>query len=133
MNNGLTAREIRKFKALLLAKRNEILGNVSSMETEALRRERSDLSTMPLHMADSAADNFEVENTLDLVGSERKLLSEIEGALERIEDKTYGICQADEVPIPKARLTAIPWTRYCLKCASLIEKGVIVDGLSEAP
>jgi DnaK suppressor protein len=122
-NTGLTTAEISNFKAVLTAKRNEILGNVSSMETETLRRERSDLSNMPIHMADSATDNYDVENTLDLIDSERKLLLEINDALERIDNKTYGICQADDAQIPKARLLAIPWAKYCVKCANIIEKG----------
>ena len=123
--SGLTSAEIRKFKALLLAKRNEILGNVICMEDETLRKSRSDLSSMPIHMADIGTDNFDQEFTLGLMDSERKLIVEIDDALQRIEDGTYGICQGIGKPIPKARLKAIPWTRYCVECASLLEKGLI--------
>ena len=56
-STNLTTAEISKLKALLLAKRNEILGNVISMEDEALHRQRSDLSNMPIHMADIGSDN----------------------------------------------------------------------------
>ena len=123
--SGLTSAEIRRFKALLLAKRKEILGNVFCMESEALQKPRSDLSSMPIHMADVGTDNYEVENTLGLMESERKLITEIDDALQRIEDGTYGICHGIGKPIPKARLEAIPWTRYCVECASLLEKGLI--------
>jgi len=75
-------------------------------------------------MADLGTDNYEMENTLGLVDSEMKLLVEIDGALLRIENGTYGICQADNEPIPKERLKAIPWARYCIACASLLEKGI---------
>lgn len=122
---SLTAAEIEKFKALLMEKRNEILDNVNHMENEALRKERSDLSNMPIHMADAGSDTFEQENTLGLMDSERKMLTEIDNALDRIENKTYGLCENDTEPIPKARLKAIPWARYCLKCASLSEKGLL--------
>jgi DnaK suppressor protein len=123
---NLTTTEIKKFKALLLAKRNEILDNVTHMEDETLRKQRSDLSNMPIHLADAGSDTFELENTLGLVGSERKLLQEIDDALERIENKIYGICEGGaEHNIPKARLKAIPWARYCVKCASLAEKGLL--------
>lgn len=122
---NLTPAEIEKFKALLLAKRSEILDNVTHMEDETLRKQRSDLSNMPIHLADAGTDTFELENTLGLVGSERKLLQEIDDALERIENNTYGICEGDTEPIPKARLKAIPWARYCVKCASLSEKGLL--------
>lgn len=117
--------DIKKFKALLLAKRSEILNNVTHMEDETLRKERSDLSNMPIHMADAGSDTFELENTLGLVGSERKLLQEIHNALERIENHTYGFCEGDGEAIAKARLKAIPWARYCVKCASLSEKGLL--------
>jgi DnaK suppressor protein len=121
----LTADELPRFKKMLLAKQREILGNVMSMENETLRRARSDLSNLPYHMADLGSDNFELENTLGLVDSERRILEEIEDALIRIDDGTYGICEGNGEAIPKARLEAIPWARYCVKCASLAEMGLL--------
>ena len=124
-NTDLTAADISKLKALLLAKRNEILGNVISMEDEVLHRQRSDLSNMPIHMADIGTDNYETEYTLGLVDSERKLIREIDEALGRIENCIYGICEGSGKSIPKARLEAIPWARYCVEYARLLEKGHI--------
>jgi DnaK suppressor protein len=123
--NKLTSAEIKKFKAMLLAKMTEILSNVTSMETEALRRERSDLSNMPIHMADLGTDSYEIDNIIGLMDSERKILMEIDEALSRIEDGTYGICQGRGESIPKERLKAIPWARYCVACATLLEKGLL--------
>jgi DnaK suppressor protein len=125
--NRLTAAEKEKFKAMLLAKRSEILGDVTTMESEALRRDRSELSNMPIHLADIGTDNYEIENTLYLVDGERKILVEIKDALLRIEDGTYGICEFGGEQIPKARLRAIPWTRYCVGCATLLEKGFFAE------
>jgi RNA polymerase-binding protein DksA len=121
----LTPAEIRKFKAILLVKRNEILGDITSMEAESLLRQISDLSRLPIHLADLGTDNYEIENTIGLMDSERKLLGEIDGALDRIEDGTYGICQGSGKPIPKDRLEAIPWAKYCVEYASLVEKGLV--------
>ena len=123
--NKLSPAEISKFKTLLLAKRSEILGNVLSMEDETLRRQRSDLSNMPIHMADAGSDNYEIENTLGLMDCERKLLREIDEALERIEEDTYGICEGSGKSIPKTRLEAIPWAKYCVEYANMLEKGLI--------
>ena len=120
--NSLTTREIEKFRALLLQKRNELLGNVSYMEKDALREDRSDLSNMPIHMADLGTDSYEQEFTLGLMDSERKLISEIDEALDRIEEGTYGICVVNGESIPKPRLEAIPWARCCVSCANLLEK-----------
>ena len=123
-NNGnLTREEMEQFKQLLLVKRLEILSTVMSMEDETLRKLRTDLSNMPIHLADLGSDNFEIENAIGLMDSEKRILTEIEDALGRIEDGTYGICQNDNISIPKARLEAIPWARYCITCASLREKG----------
>jgi len=119
----LTAAEIRKLTAMLLQKRSEILGSVNEMTTEALRRDRTDLSNMPLHMADAGSDTYEIDNTLGLMDSERRILSEIDDALSRIENRTYGICEGAGERIPKKRLQAIPWARYCVQCAALAEKG----------
>ncbi len=124
----LNAAEIEKFKDILLAKRREILGDVSHMEDETLRKPRSDLSNVPFHMADAGTDNYEMEHTLGLMDSEKKILVEIDSALERIDSNTYGICEGDNEPIPKGRLVAIPWARYCVKCAKLAEKGLFWEG-----
>jgi len=123
---GLTPREIRQSKAQLLAKLKEILNNVISMEEGTLRRPRTDLSSMPIHMADVGTDNFEIENTLGIMDSERKLLLEIQDALDRIENGTYGVCEGNNERIPRQRLRAIPWARYCVTCANLSEKGLLV-------
>ena len=126
-NEGiLTAAEIREFKGLLLEKLDEILDNVVFMEEETLRKPKTDLSNMPIHMADMGTDSYEMENILGLMDSERKLLAEIEDALARIENGTYGICEGNNEPIPKARLEAIPWARYCVTCAGMFEKGIFV-------
>jgi RNA polymerase-binding protein DksA len=125
--NGLTAAEVEKYRALLLAKRSELLGNVSIIEDETFKKERSELSSMPFHMADAGSDNFEQEFALDLMDSEKKMLAEINNALRRIEEGTYGVCEGKGEAIPKARLNAIPWTQYCVQCAELKEKGRLIE------
>lgn len=123
----LTTRDVKRFKRVLLEKRREILLNVNEMEDETLRKSRldasGDLSSMPIHMADIGTDNYEQEFALGLMDSERKLLREIDDALQRIEDRTYGICEGTGKPIPKARLEAQPWARYCVEYARMLEQG----------
>jgi len=130
--SALTTKEVEHFKQLLLQKRTEIIGDVNSIEDEALRKSRldaaGDLSSMPIHMADIGTDNFEQEFALGLMDSERKLLTEINGALIRIEEGTYGICEGTGKPITRTRLQAKPWARYCVKYATMIEQGLIVEG-----
>jgi DnaK suppressor protein len=121
----LTASELRKFSKLLLIKRAEILGDVDSMKAETLKKERSDLSNVPFHMADAGSDNYELENTLGLMDEEIKILNEIDRAFLRMEKGYYGICEGSGEAIPKARLEAIPWARYSVQYKELLEKGAV--------
>lgn len=121
----LTPAELRRFRTMLLEKRKELLRDVTCMEIEALFEERGDLSHMPIHMADLGTDSYEQEFVLGLVGSDRKLIAEIDDALDCIENGTYGVCEVNGELICKERLRAIPWTRCCLACAALSGKGPI--------
>lgn len=127
----MTSEQLEHFKQLLLEKRREILGNVNEMEGEALKKSRmdasGDLSSMPIHMADVGTDNFEQELSLGLVDSERRMLKEIDDALDRITQGVYGLCEGTGKPIPRARLDAQPWARYCVEYARMIEKGLVAN------
>jgi len=59
--------------------------------------------------------------------SERKLLREIDDALGRIEHRTYGICEGTGKPIPKTRLEAQPWAKYCVEYARMLEQGLVQE------
>jgi RNA polymerase-binding transcription factor DksA len=78
-------------------------------------------------MADHGSDNFEQDLTLSLVESERKELYEIDRALFRIENSTYGICEWTGLTISRARLEAIPYTRYSIEYQRKVEAGEIND------
>ena len=122
IKSPLSKAEIRAYKNLLVIKRAEILGDMTSMSRDALNSDSANLSHMPIHMADVGSDQYEQELTLGLVESERKLLHEIDDALERIADGTYGVCQATGKPIGKARLQAKPWATYCIEAARELER-----------
>jgi len=128
---SLMAADFKRFRDMLLEKRREILKNVTEFEDEALKKSRldasGDLSSMPIHMADLGTDNYEQEFALGLMDSERKLLREIDDALGRIETKTYGVCEGTGKPIPKARLNAQPWARYCVEYARMLEQGLVSE------
>ena len=92
------------------------------MADTALKENGGDGSSMPIHMADLGSDNFEQEFTLSLVANEEETLEQIEGALVRIEEGNYGMCAECEKRIPKTRLNAIPYTPFCVTCASEIQR-----------
>ena len=120
---GLTSRELEHFRELLLAKRRELVGDMSSMEREALRSTTgTNLSNLPLHMADMGTDNYEQEFTLGLVEKDRGLLREINQALAKIQDGSYGLCEGTGKPISKARLEAQPWAKFSIEHARMMER-----------
>lgn len=123
----LKASELDEFRHLLLIKRAQLLGDFEQLQEEAHNDRRGDsagdLSAMPIHMADIGSDNWDQEFNLVLLQNERNLLREIDDALERIKEGTYGICVATGRPISKARLRAKPWAKYCIEYARKKEIG----------
>lgn len=117
MSSGLNKREIEQFRDALLAKRRQLVGDVTTLRNEALGKNRQDaagdLSNAPMHMADVGTDNYEQEFSLGLIDTERQILREIDEALERVQKGAYGVCAATGQPIGKARLNATPWAKYC--------------------
>ncbi|MDR2641575.1 MAG: TraR/DksA C4-type zinc finger protein [Planctomycetaceae bacterium] len=125
MNKQLSEAELNGYRQKLIAMRARLRGDVSTMTDAALNKNRmdasGDLSAVPIHMADVGTDNFEQEQTLSFMQNERGILVDIEEALGRIKDGTYGICEGCGTPIPKVRLNFIPYANMCVKCAELLQ------------
>jgi RNA polymerase-binding protein DksA len=122
----LTAKQLREFKAMLLLKRGVLAGDVERLTSEALKGKGqgySDQSTMPIHMADLGSDNWEQDFTIGLIANEQNLVREIDDALARIDEKTYGMCLATGEQISLARLQAKPWAKYCIEYERAREEG----------
>lgn len=116
--------EMKVYKTLLVNLRSRLRGDVSAMKDSALGSPGDDggnHAKMPIHMADVGTENFEQEFTLSLMEHDGEVLEKIEAALERIADGVYGTCVECEGKIPKTRLDVLPYTPYCIKCASKIE------------
>jgi RNA polymerase-binding transcription factor DksA len=128
---GFSPRDLDHFRELLVAKRREILGDLRSMEHEALRTGgNSNLSTLPIHMADMGTDNYEQEFTLGLVEKDRQLLREINSALMKIQGGgTFGICEGTGKPINRERLEYQPWARFSIEYARKIERASRPGGI----
>jgi DnaK suppressor protein len=122
----LSKQDLQYFRNLLLEKRREIIGDVGSMESEAFKGD-SNLSNMPIHMADVGTDNFEQEFTLGLIESERQILRDIQEALVRVDNGTFGICLGTGKPIPRVRLEAVPWAKYTIDYSRLLESGKLAQ------
>ncbi|HEU5079963.1 MAG TPA: TraR/DksA C4-type zinc finger protein [Opitutaceae bacterium] len=93
---------------------------------ETLKRsskdDSGDLSSYGQHMADAGTDTFDRDFALSLVSSEQEALTEIDAAIKRIHEGTYGTCEVTGKPIAKERLLAVPFTRYSAEAQKDIEK-----------
>lgn len=118
----LTKKELQQFKEILQQKRRELVGDVQSMENEALRGGGGSLSHLPQHMADQGTDTFDQSLNLDLAASQRGIVREIDLALQRIENNTFGICEITGKPIDRERLLNTPWARHSIEAARHIER-----------
>lgn len=97
-----------KERKILLRLHEEVLQKIHELTAEA----REENSTYSLHMADAATDSIDRDIFLGLVSFEQESLYEIDAALKRIEEGTYGVCELTGKPISRQRLRAIPWARF---------------------
>ena len=124
----LTLEEIEVYREKLLDLRRDLLGDMGKMEIDAFdKNSNGELSSMPVHMADIGTDNYEQEFTLGLLDSERKMLREVDHALEKIVDSSYGICEGTGKQIGRTRLNAKPYARYSVEFRTLLEKGLVEE------
>ena len=116
----MNKQELSKFKALLLKRKEELLKEIGHISKDTLAKSQRDatgeLSGYTFHMADVATDNYDREFGLGIASSEQKVVWEIDEAIGRINDKTFGSCLDCGTKIVKKRLTAIPYTRFCVSC-----------------
>jgi RNA polymerase-binding transcription factor DksA len=110
--------EWQKFYQNLLDLHERLRGQMSGLAKES----QAEMESYSLHMGDSGTDNFDRDFALSLLSSDQDAIYEIEEALKRIEKGTYGVCELTQKHIPKARLEAIPWTRFTVEAQAQLEK-----------
>ena len=115
-----TCHHLIKQRARLLRLREDLAKEIQQLRIEACE----DTPNYSVHMADAATDSFDRDLVLGLVSFEQEGLYEIDAALKRIEDGTYGICELTGKRIPWKRLEAIPWTRFSIEAENRLEANV---------
>jgi len=110
--------EWQKYYVHLVELRDQLRRQMDGLAQESAQ----ELAGYSLHMADSGTDNFDRDFALSLLSSDQDAVYEIEEALKRIEKKTYGVCELTGKSIPRARLEAIPWTRFTVEAQAQLEK-----------
>lgn len=114
----LTKKELEKFKARLIELRDEVAGRIRDRASTARVENFNELT----EEIDQAAHATEEAFNMRLLDKEVKLLREIEAALRKFDDGTYGICEGTEEPIERKRLEARPWTRYSVAYKEQLER-----------
>ncbi len=117
----------KAFRTLLLELRRRLAASVSHMQQEAMdegsasgRGELSDISLE--HLADRGSDTFTKDLMLGMIQENEAEIIDIDRALEKIEDGTYGICESCRDSISMARIKAIPFALLCIECKQDQEK-----------
>ena len=126
MKKKLTKKDLLYFKKLILKRKEEVLDEIKHISEDTLKKSQKDaagdISGYTYHMADIATDTYDREFSLSLASNERKVIYEIDDAIKKIEEGTYGVCEECESLIAKTRLKALPYARLCLKCQQKLEK-----------
>lgn len=113
----LTDKELAHFRALIKRKRDDAIAEIRNLthQIEDSRDSAENDSAYSFHMADAGTDAMEREKLYLMLARLRKFVGYLDRALERIENKTYGICKVTGNPIAKERLEAVPHTEISIE------------------
>jgi RNA polymerase-binding protein DksA len=111
--------DIDRFREALLEERRRVeaaLENIHEENSGSLLDESGEETAFDNHIGDTATVTYDRELDYTLEENEERVLSEIDAALKRIEDGTYGTCTNCGKQIPEERLEARPWATLCIDC-----------------
>ena len=115
----MSAIDTDHFKEMLLDERRRVQAAIENLHEEhpgSMSDETGEDAVYDNHLADTATDTFDRELDYTLGENSEHVLAEIDAALERIDDGTYGICTNCGKEIPPERLEARPWATLCIDC-----------------
>lgn len=115
-------RQLEKFRSMLLDKRRELLGDITGLESEALKSADGSDPRLGEHLEDQSSDAIDQAVSLDLAAADRRLLRMIDEALDRIEKGTFGLCVVTGKPIREERLRELPWASLSIEAARAEER-----------
>ena len=109
--------ELEHFKHLILEKRHSAIEDIERMhlQLEDSREQAENDSAYSFHMADAGTDAMEREKLYLMMARQQKFVGYLDRALERIANKTYGICKVTGKPIAKERLESVPHTEISIE------------------
>ncbi len=118
--------ELEYFRSLILQKKQEAEKEIDMLQGQVARDNRDELdndSGYSFHIADSAAVATGRENVYIMIDRQQKLIGYLDRALDRIENKSYGVCRVTGEKIPKERLEAIPHTELSIEGKMMEQRG----------
>lgn len=116
---AFTKEQLKHFRQLLITERAKLVDEIRAIAREASTSPRDasgDLSAYTIHMADMAADTYNRELSMNIASSEQELIYQIDEALKRLDDGSFGLCQQCSQPITFSRLKALPYASLCINC-----------------
>jgi DnaK suppressor protein len=116
---------MKTLRTRLEARKSEIQDAVSSMSDEirSIGIDQGDENgSLGNHIADDGSNVTEAERIVTISEDLQYILAQVDAALERMEEGTYGVCQSCGRPIGEERLEAFPYVAYCIECQSRIER-----------
>jgi DnaK suppressor protein len=122
---ALAKSKVEEFKKRLLQMRIQLTHTLEGTTREVKRPDEA--TGYSQHQADQGTDDFDRTISLEVTTKEYQLLRQIERALEKIEDNTYGICDVSGEEIPLARLEAVPYATMTVKAQERFEKGLLSE------
>ena len=117
--------QVDHFKEKLYALRSHLTQALEGATKEVKRPDES--TGYSQHQADQGTDDFDRTISLEVTHKEYEVLRQIERALEKIEEETYGVCDITGEPIPLPRLEAVPYATMTVKAQEKFEKGLIFE------
>jgi len=122
----LTKKDAEYFKKLIMQIKEKVIDEIKHISDDTLKKSQKDasgdISGYTYHMADVASDAYDREFSLGLASNERQSLYELDDAIKKIEEGTFGICEECKSLISKTRLKVVPFARLCVKCQERKEK-----------
>ena len=116
-------KKLESFKKRLETRQHELRRMVSRTEQDGRTVDEDSAQDI----ADRAASSYTKEFLFHQSNNERQLLAQVEKALERVREGTFGECIACEKEINPKRLDAVPWTRHCIECQEKLEQGILEE------
>lgn len=120
---ALSKTDITRFHQMLVELKNQLTRSLEGATKDVKRPDEA--TGYSQHQADQGTDDFDRTISIEVTGKEFDILKQVERAIEKIENNTYGICDITGAEIPKARLEAIPYATMTVEAQEKFEKGLL--------